>query len=84
MSDTAMVYQEFDWVNAWVAGDVLQQLYDDGFSAGLYKEWQHTCEWLHAPRVDLLAEEVVDTPADDEEDEGLESEIANIEARLVE
>lgn len=84
-SDVAMVYQPIDWVNAWVAGMVLDQMVNLGFSAGLYTAWQHTCEWLHAPRVDLLnqADEAATSEAPvDEDDAAAEEAVGNAMAAL--
>lgn len=53
-SDISLVAQKADWMNAWVAADVLDQMYDTGFTAGLMQQWTHLSEMLHAPRFDLL------------------------------
>lgn len=84
MSDTARVYQEIDWMNAWIAAEVLDQLDEQGYSAGLLKEWHTMVERLHAPRLDLLEAEPDPGPdgeADEDELEA-EAEISDIASRL--
>lgn len=83
MSDTARIYQEIDWVNAWVAADVLDQMYDDGFTAGLLKEWHAMVEKLHVPRADLLTAEPEADPDDvDEDEQEAEAAITDLRSRL--
>lgn len=57
LSYASQVYQPLDWMNAYIACDVLHQLYEFGFQSGLYQVWQNVAESLHAPMMDALAEE---------------------------
>jgi hypothetical protein len=82
MSDTAAVYQEIDWVNCWVCADVLQQMYEDGFTAGLLKEWHAMVEKLHIARIDLLEEQPEANESRDEDEERAEAAILDLRGRL--
>jgi hypothetical protein len=83
MSDTARVYQPIDWANAWVACDLLDSMYELGFSAGLMQQWNVLAGSLHAPRFDLLieAEEPEAEPVDEDEAEA-SSAVSDIRDRL--
>jgi hypothetical protein len=83
LSDTSKVYQEIDWVDAWVCADVLNSMYNYGFQPGLLKEWHAMVEKIHVVRLDLLeasAEE--DEPEADEDEQEAVSEISDLKDRL--
>lgn len=82
MSDTARVFQQFDWTNAWVAADILDNMYNLGFTPGLIKEWHTIVSELHQPRLDLLYEQPEEAPEVDEDDEAAAAEISDIKSRM--
>lgn len=80
-SDLAKVAQKADWANAWIAADVLDQLYENGFSAGLLQQFITMADRLHAPRFDLLEEQAAE-PVRDEAKERAQAKVTDIRSRM--
>ena len=53
-SDIAKVAEPGTWMQAWIAADILDHMYNYGFTAGLLKEFSAIAFTLSAPRLDLL------------------------------
>lgn len=65
-SDLGLVAQKADWAEAWIAADLLDAMYERGFTPGLFREWHTIAVRLHTPRFDALLEADTDESDYDE------------------
>lgn len=63
-SAIAKVAQPADWMNAWVAADVLDHMYNFGFTAGVLQTWVVMADRLHAPHFEKFDVPDVEAPAE--------------------
>lgn len=61
------VAQPADWMNAWVAADVLDHMYNYGFTAGMLQTWVVMADRLHAPHFEQFDVPDAEAPEEDSE-----------------
>ena len=81
MSDFALVAQPAQWMYAYVAMEVLDRMYQFGFSAGMLKEFHTMADRLGLPKYELL--DAAPAPeAGDADEEEAEAAVTDIRAKF--